>query len=287
MGRGLGALLGEEALSPQESAVTLLPLQQVEPDPNQPRKDFDPEALQTLADSIAEHGVIQPLAVRKLESGYYRIIAGERRWRAARLAGLREIPVCVLQADDRAVAELSLVENLQREDLNPLEEAQGYARLIEEFSLTQEQVADRVGKSRPAVANALRLLTLSGPVQAMVADGSLSAGHARALIPLKDPDLQRRAAEETVGKGLSVRQTEKLAAALLKGDKKPPEEDPDTVNYVREAERRLSDALGRGVRLTGGNKGRITLEFYTADDREALMSALIKMDKPWKEPKQE
>ena len=287
LGTGLSALFGEENNILENDEIRSLPIARLEPRKDQPRQEFDAETLEALADSIREYGLIQPITVRALDRGFYQIVAGERRWRAARLAGLREVPVRVVEADERLATELALVENLQREDLNPMEEAAGYRKLMDVYGLTQEQASQRVGRSRPAVANALRLLTLSGPVQAMVADGSLSAGHARALIPLKDPDLQRRAAEETVGKGLSVRQTEKLAAALLKGDKKPPEEDPDAVNYVREAERRLSDALGRGVRLTGGNKGRITLEFYTADDREALMSALIKMDKPWKEPKQE
>lgn len=273
LGRGLGALLGEEALSPQESAVTLLPLQQVEPDPNQPRKDFDPEALQTLADSIAEHGVIQPLAVRKLDSGYYRIIAGERRWRAARLAGLREIPVCVLQADDRAVAELSLVENLQREDLNPLEEAQGYARLIEEFSLTQEQVADRVGKSRPAVANALRLLSLSEPLAEKVRAGELSAGHARALLRLPDEARRQSAAQRIVALQLSVRQAETLCKTMLKpaAPKKPDK----NAAYIAECEKNLSRRLGRKVRIVNGEKkGRFELEFYGQEDLNRLLLAL-------------
>ena len=273
LGRGLGALLGEEALSPQEAAVTLLPLQQVEPDPNQPRKDFDPGALQALADSIAEHGVIQPLAVRKLESGYYRIIAGERRWRAARLAGLREIPVCVLQADDRTVAELSLVENLQREDLNPMEEAQGYARLIREFSLTQEQVAERVGKSRPAVANALRLLTLSEPLAELVRTGSLSAGHARALLQLPTEAQRLSAAQRIAALQLSVRQAETLCRNMLKP---AAEKTPDKfAAYTAECEKELSRRLGRKVRIVNGaKKGRFELEFYGQDDLNRLLFAL-------------
>ena len=285
LGTGLSALFGEEKNVLENDETRTLPIARLEPRKDQPRQEFDPESLETLADSIREYGLIQPITVRALDRGFYQIVAGERRWRAARLAGLREVPVRVVEADERRATELALVENLQREDLNPMEEAAGYRKLMDEYGLTQEQASQRVGRSRPAVANALRLLTLAGPVQAMVADGSLTAGHARALIALKDPELQRRAAEEVVGRGLSVRQAEKLAAALLKGEKEKQEEDPDAVNYVREAERRLSDALGRGVRLTGANKGRITLEFYTADDREALMNALIRMDKPWKEPK--
>ena len=285
LGTGLSALFGEEKNVLENDEIRTLPIARLEPRKDQPRQEFDPESLEALADSIREYGLIQPITVRALDRGFYQIVAGERRWRAARLAGLREVPVRVVEADERRATELALVENLQREDLNPMEEAAGYRKLMDEYGLTQEQASQRVGRSRPAVANALRLLTLAGPVQAMVADGSLSAGHARALIPLKDPDLQRRAAEEVIGRGLSVRQAEKLAAALLKGEKEKPEEDPGAVNYAREAERRLSDALGRGVRLTGGNKGRITLEFYSADDREALMNALIRMDKPWKEQK--
>ena len=285
LGTGLSALFGEEKNVLENDETRTLPIARLEPRKDQPRQEFDPESLETLEDSIREYGLIQPITVLALDRGFYQIVAGERRWRAARLAGLREVPVRVVETDERRATELALVENLQREDLNPMEEAAGYRKLMDEYGLTQEQASQRVGRSRPAVANALRLLTLAGPVQAMVADGSLTAGHARALIALKDPELQRRAAEEVVGRGLSVRQAEKLAAALLKGEKEKQEEDPDAVNYVREAERRLSDALGRGVRLTGANKGRITLEFYTADDREALMNALIRMDKPWKEPK--
>ena len=285
LGTGLSALFGEEKNVLENDEIRTLPIARLEPRKDQPRQEFDPESLEALADSIREYGLIQPITVRALDRGFYQIVAGERRWRAARLAGLREVPVRVVEADERRATELALVENLQREDLNPMEEAAGYRKLMDEYGLTQEQASQRVGRSRPAVANALRLLTLAGPVQAMVADGSLSVGHARALIPLKDPELQRRAAEEVIGRGLSVRQAEKLAAALLKGEKEKPEEDPGAVNYAREAERRLSDALGRGVRLTGGNKGRITLEFYSADDREALMNALIRMDKPWKEQK--
>lgn len=273
LGRGLGALLGEEAVLPQDAAVTLLAVQQVEPDPDQPRKDFDPEALQALADSIAAHGVIQPLAVRKLDNGYYRIIAGERRWRAARLAGLREIPVCVLQADDRAVAELSLVENLQREDLNPMEEAQGYARLIGEFSMTQEQVADRVGKSRPAVANALRLLTLSDALAQRVRAGELSAGHARALLRLPDEAQRQRAAQRIIALQLSVRQAETLCKTMLKP---AAEKQPDKhAAYIAECEKDLSRRLGRRVRIVNGaKKGRFELEFYGQEDLNRLLFAL-------------
>ena len=284
LGTGLSALFGEENGLLENEEIRTLPIARLEPRKDQPRRDFDPETLEALAESIREYGLLQPITVRELDRGYYQIVAGERRWRAARQAGLREVPVRVIEADDRRATELALVENLQREDLNPMEEASGYRRLMEDYGLTQDQAAQRVGRSRPAVANALRLLTLSGPVQALVAGGKLSAGHARALAALKESSLQQRAAEEVISRGLSVRQAEKLAASLLKGERRPPETDSDEVDYARIAERRLSDALGRGVRLSGsGNKGRITLEFYSADDREALMSALIRMDKPWKE----
>ena len=284
LGTGLSALFGEEKNLLENEETRTLPIARLEPRKDQPRRDFDPETIAELAGSIREYGLIQPITVRALDDGYYQIIAGERRWRAAREAGLTEVPVRVIEADDRLATELALVENLQREDLNPMEEAAGYQRLMDDYALTQEQVAQRVQRSRPAVANALRLLTLCGPVQKLVAGGNLSAGHARALAALKDPRLQQRAAEEVVTRGLSVRQTEKLAAALFRGDKGSPDRRADDVDYVREAERRLSDALGRGVRLTGrGSRGRIALEFYSADDREALMAALIKMEKPWKE----
>ena len=186
LGKGLGALLGDFAEEPQEkSAYQSLPIYKVEPNPDQPRKDFDPEELENLAESIRVHGLIQPLTVREMPSGYYQIIAGERRWRAARLAKLSEVPVVVIDADDRKAMELALIENLQRQDLNPVEEALGYKSLMEDYGLTQEEAATRVGKSRPAVANALRLLSLNPEVLELVRSGSLTAGHARAIASLK------------------------------------------------------------------------------------------------------
>ena len=286
LGTGLSALFGEEKNLLEENEPQTLPIARVEPRRDQPRQDFDSEALRELADSIREYGLIQPITVRPLDKGYYQIIAGARRWRAAREAGLTEIPVRIVQADDRLATELALVENLQREDLNPMEEAAGYKKLMDDYGLTQEEVAGRVQRSRPAVANALRLLGLSAPVAKMVSDGGLSAGHARALLPLKDPALQEKTAREVISRGLSVRQTEALAAALLRTGPETPESTAPAVDYVREAERKLTDALGRGVRFTGGQKkGRISLEFYSPDDREALMEALMKMDKPWKSGK--
>ncbi len=287
LGTGLSALFGEEKnLLENEGELQTLPIAKVEPRRDQPRRDFEPESLLALAESIREYGLIQPITVRPLDKGYYQIIAGERRWRAAREAGLSEIPVRVIQADDRLAMELALVENLQREDLNPMEEASGYRKLMDDYGLTQEDVAKRVQKSRPAVANALRLLGLGEKVRALVADGSLSAGHARALVGIKDAALQEKAAREVIARGLSVRQTEALAASLLRPARQTGEKAPPAVDYVREAERRLTDALGRGVRFTGGQKkGRISLEFYSPDDREALMDALMKMEKPWKNNK--
>ena len=217
LGKGLGALLGDTSLQAQESGSVYLPIAQVEPGLNQPRKQFDENALNDLADSIREHGIIQPLTVRRLSSGYYQIIAGERRWRAAKLAGLSEVPAVIIEADDRKVMELGLIENLQREDLNPMEEADGYLALKEEFGMTQEEIAQRMGKSRPAIANALRLTALPVLLREMVVDGDLSAGHARALLALPRVDLQEKAAQQVVSQELSVRQTEALVKKLQEG----------------------------------------------------------------------
>ena len=273
LGRGLGALLGEEALKAEASGPLYLPISQVESCSSQPRKRFDEVSLAELADSIREHGIIQPLTVRKLASGYYQIIAGERRWRAARIAGLQEVPVIVIEADDRTAAELAMIENLQREDLNPMEEAVGFQSLIETYHITQEEAASRVGKSRSAVTNALRLLTLTPSVAKLVEEGKLSAGHARALLPLS-PSLQEKAAEAVVSGGLSVRQTEALAKRLSAdpADEKKPS---GQVDYAAEAQKELSSKLGRGVRIvTGRKKGRIELEYYGMDDLNNLLDAL-------------
>ena len=277
LGLGLDALFGVEEPE-EESELQTLPITKVEPRMDQPREMFDEQSLQELADSIAQYGLIQPITARKLESGYYQIIAGERRWRAARLAGLTEIPVRVIEADDRRTAELALVENLQREDLNPIEEARGYRALIDEYGLTQEETAKSVGRSRPAIANAMRLLSLCPAVLEMVEQGKLSAGHARALVPLLDEKLQAAAAKEVVDKGLSVRPTEQLAARLMNAPKKQTETDEIKVDYAAEVANRLSASLGRKVKLIDGKKiGRIELEFYGADDREALIEALERL----------
>ena len=284
LGRGLEALLPVDAFAPETAGVMTLPITSVENNTAQPRKDFDEEALAALADSIAQHGVLQPITVRKLSSGYYQIIAGERRWRAARMAGLREIPVTVIEADDRKAAELAMIENLQREDLNPMEEAAGYQTLIRQYHMTQEDAANRVGKSRSAVANALRLLELEESVQQLLRGGALSAGHARALVVLP-PALQVKAAKTVVDGGLSVRQTESLAKRLSAGEKPEKEEktDPNRVDYTAEAQKNLSSQLGRGVKIvTGRRKGRIELEYYGLDDLNDLLDALAALQPPRK-----
>ena len=274
LGRGLGALLGDDVMKTESSGSLSLPISQVETCSSQPRKRFDDESLQELADSISQHGIIQPLTVRKLSSGYYQIIAGERRWRAARLAGLQEVPVIVIQADDRKAAELAMIENLQREDLNPMEEAAGFQSLIESYHMTQEEAAQRVGKSRSAVTNALRLLGLTPSVRKLVEEGKLSAGHARALVPLS-PSLQESAANAIVSGGLSVRQTEALVKRLSAEKKEAQAKDPDEVDYLAEAQNELKARLCRGVKIVPGRKkGRIELEYYGVDDLNDLLDAL-------------
>ena len=279
LGRGLGALLGDAALQTQAGGSVNLPISQVEPGLKQPRKRFDQEALADLADSIRTHGILQPLTVRRLASGYYQIIAGERRWRAAKQAGLEEVPAVIVEADDRKVIELGLIENLQREDLSPLEEAAGYRTLMQEYGLTQEEVSQRVGKSRPAVANTLRLLSLPGEIRQLLEGGRLSAGHARALLPLPNGALQKHAAQKAVEEGISVRQTEALVRRMLR----PPKEEGTASAsgreqlslYLKEAEKELSAHYGRKVSiLHGKKKGKIELEYYGQNDLERLLSAL-------------
>lgn len=275
LGRGLGALLTDYSENNAAQAVTTLPLQRIEPNPNQPRKRFDEVELQALADSIAQHGLLQPLAVRDMGNGYYQIIAGERRWRACRLAGLSEVPVTVVEADDRTVMELALVENLQREDLNPMEEAEGYRVLLEEYGLTQEQAAQQVGKSRSAVANALRLLTLSDEVRALVENGELTAGHARALLTLPNGRLQKAAAQKILALRLSVRQAEAMCKRMAAEEKPKEEPEPLAVDYVAECEKHLTRRLGRRVHIVNGKrKGRVELDFYGDDDLQKLYEAL-------------
>ena len=281
LGLGLDALFAANDLEEAEGELLTLPIAKVEPREAQPRKNFEEEALQTLADSIAQYGLIQPIVARKLDSGYYQIIAGERRWRACRMAGLTEIPVRVLKADDRRTAELALVENLQREDLNPIEEAKGYRTLMDEYGLTQEETARSVGRSRPAVANSLRLLSLSPKVMELVEKKELSAGHARALLPLSSEKLQWDAAQTVLKRSLSVRRTEQLAARLSREQAAVRQNpDPLAVNYAAEAAEELSRLLGRKVRLLEGARGgRIQLDYYDAEDREVLIDALRRLKK--------
>ncbi len=282
LGRGLGALLGDYNQGPEEEGnLRMLPLQRVEPNPDQPRRDFNEEELQALADSIAVHGILQPLTVRELpQSQYYQIIAGERRWRAARLAGLTEIPALVVEADDRKAMELALIENLQRQDLNPVEEALGYQSLLTDYGLTQEEAAQRVGKSRPAVANALRLLNLEAKILEMVKTGALSPGHARAILSVKDPKKQREAAQKIAALDLSVRQAEALCRNM---SREPKPEQPALalqVDYVAECEKTLSRHLGRAVKIVNGKrKGRFELEFYGPEDLQRLYEALQTLPK--------
>ena len=280
LGKGLGALLGdfsEEAV--QENAYRELPIYKVEPNPDQPRREFDEEELQALADSIAVHGVIQPLTVREMSNGYYQIIAGERRWRAARMAGLSDVPVVAIEADDKKAMELALIENLQRQDLNPVEEALGYQTLMEEYGLTQEDTAQQVGKSRSAVANTLRLLALTPEVLELLKRGELTAGHARAILSLKSEKKQLEAAKKIIALSLSVRQAETLCKNM---NKEPVEKKAVTfeVDYVAECEKSLSKHLGRGVKIINGKrKGRFELEFYGEEDLQTLLEALMKLQK--------
>ena len=280
LGKGLGALLGDFTEEPLEkSAYQLLPIYKVEPNPDQPRQDFDEEELQALADSITVHGIIQPLTVREMPNGYYQIIAGERRWRAARMANLSDVPAVIIEADDKKAMELALIENLQRQDLNPLEEALGYQTLMNDYGLTQEEAAGRVGKSRPAVANALRLLGLCPEVQERVRKGELSAGHARAILQLKSEKKQQEAAQKIVALGLSVRQAELLCKNMSK-EPVPQKKEVFAVDYVAECEKSLSKHLGRGVKIVNGKrKGRFELEFYGQEDLQNLLDALMKIQK--------
>ena len=289
LGRGLSELFGEDLTENEADGELLnLPITKVEPRADQPRSKFDDEKLQELADSIAQYGLIQPITVRKQDNGYYQIIAGERRWRASRLAGLVEVPVRVISADDRRVAELALVENLQREDLNPIEEALGYKSLIEEYGLTQDEAAKSVGKSRPAVANAMRLLGLCPDVLKMVEEGKLSAGHARSLLPLEDASMQLSAAKNVIDNALSVRKTEQLVARTLKKLREPAKQSTKSeelfVDYIADTADYLSRTLSRKVNIECGKRsGRIVLEFYDSDDREALIQNLARMGGTWQE----
>lgn len=277
LGMGLGALLGEEAES-KDAGFEFVPLSRIEPRKNQPRTLFDEERIDELAASIEEHGLIQPLTVRDIGSGYYQIIAGERRWRAARQAGLTEVPVRILDADDRKTAELALVENLQREDLNPVEEARGYRTLMEEYTLTQEETAKIVGKSRPYVANAIRLLNLSESVLQQLESGALSSGAARAVLALPNEEQQKRAADIIIQNGLSVREAEALIKRLSSEEAKEPPGKKKQDIYLEEVQKVLGRKLSRKVKITGdGKKGKIELAYYSSEDFEQLYELLQKL----------
>lgn len=284
LGTGLGVLFGGDDLSDETGELSTVPISKIEPRIEQPREYFNEEALQTLADSIKRYGLIQPITVRKIESGFYQIIAGERRWRASKIAGISEVPVRIIDADDKTTAELALVENLQREDLNPVEEAKGYKSLIDEFGLTQEDVAASVGKSRPAIANSMRLLNLSEKVLSLVEKGDLSAGHARAIVSVSDADRQLAIANEIISKNLSVRKAEQLSAKYQKETDNSREENISagretiSIDYAKEISEELSKILGRKVSLIEGKKtGKIEIEFYDDNDREILISKLKKL----------
>ena len=273
LGSGLDALFGSGAELKEDAGLLNLPISKVEPAADQPRERFDPEALEELTDSIRQHGVLQPIAVRALGGGYYQIIAGERRWRAAREAGLDTIPARVMEADDRSAKVLALVENLQRQDLNPVEQAKGLNSLMTDFGLTQEAAAEQVGFSRPAVANALRLLSLPEPVLAMLEEGSLTSGHARALLALGDEESICRAAELVVKEELSVRQTEELIKRRKAAPKKK-KESPRSI-YVRDLEERLGSHWNRKVRITEGKRrGKLEIEYYGNEDLDRLLAAM-------------
>ena len=275
LGRGLDALFGDEQAS--SAAPQGIRLSDIEPNPRQPRQDFDPAALEELAQSIRENGVITPITLRRT-GDTYQIIAGERRWRASRMAGLHEIPAVVLDVDENTAYALALIENLQREDLNPMEEAEGYRRLTQELGLTQEQAARRVGISRPAVANALRLLSLPKAVAALLRDKEISAGHARALLPLEDPERMEQAAKTVIGQQLSVRQTELLVKRLLSQPKDAPEKQPDI--YVADLERAMEALTGHRIAIQpGAKKGRVVIEYYGNEDLEAVCDALKSINK--------
>jgi len=276
LGTGLGALFGDAAAETFKSDFEYLPLQRIEPREDQPRAIFEQESIDELTDSIREHGVLSPLMVRNVGDGFYQIIAGERRWRAARAAGLTEVPARIVVADDKQALELAMVENLQREDLSPIEEARGYRALMEEFGMTQEAVAQRVSKSRPAIANSLRLLSLPAELTELVLQGSLSAGSARALLALKSEETMRAAGRTAADNGMSVREVEALVRKLETTKAKSAKRRIAEVDYLLESQNRLTKALGRRVTVKQGRgKGKIEIEFYDQDDFNILFDELM------------
>lgn len=278
LGKGLDALFLDNSTEEKGGSVTVN-INDIEPNRDQPRKDFDEEALKELSDSIALHGVIQPLLVRPISDGGYQLVAGERRWRASRMAGLTEVPVFIREMSDRQVAEVALIENLQREDLNPLEEAKGYAQLMKSYDMTQEQVAKSVGKSRPAVANAMRILELPDEILEFVREGKLSAGHARTLIPVKDIKTLLKLANEIIARDISVRETERIVKSVInpkkeQATKKKAKRD----SYYDECELAIRAELGRKaeIHVAKGNKGTIEIEFFSKEDLQSILEALVR-----------
>lgn len=282
LGRGLGSLLTDNSIEENSSAQPMkLNLMDIEPNKEQARKIFDEAALSELADSIAQHGVLQPLLVRPLIGGGYQLIAGERRWRASRMAGLTQVPVIIKELTDDEAAVISLIENLQREDLNPVEEAFGFSSLIKDFNLTQEEAAQRVGKSRPAVANALRLLKLPEKVLELVRENKLSAGHARALVAIEDEKTLLSVANLIVEKSLSVRETEKLVKSLT-AEKKPAKQKKSSRNpFFDEVELSLNNSLGRKAKVitkNGKESGTLEIDFYDKDDLARIAKILAALE---------
>lgn len=282
LGRGIDAIFLENTLDDETTqGNSTLRLSQIDPTPGQPRKSFDKEALAQLADSIARHGVLQPILVRPVAAERYAIVAGERRWRAAKLAGLSEIPVIIVEMDEKTAAQISLIENIQREDLNPIEEAIGYETLSKEYGMTQEEISEKVGKSRSAIANALRLLDLPDEVRAAVISGRLSAGHARTLLGLHDKSGIPTLAEHIMQHDLSVREAEEAVRRMNRIKEQPdePKEPVFQVDYVKELERKMMSHLGRQVKVTAkGAKKSVTLYFEDNDDLEELLSNLCGKD---------
>ena len=273
LGTGLDALFQDNSPIESEKSIITLSVNEVEPNREQPRKEFDEKALSELSKSIEKNGVIQPILVRPVTGGAYQIVAGERRWRAARMAGLTEVPVVIREMSDEDAAVFALIENLQREDLNPVEEAEGIRPLIEEFGMTQEEAADRVGKSRTAVTNTLRLLKLPANILSMVAQGKITAGHARALISLEDEGEMMRIANAVTDNNLTVREVEKIVKTSLAGEKsKPSKREKKRDKYYDEVELALTQALGRKVKiyLSKGGKGTLEFEFFGKEDLSKL-----------------
>lgn len=278
LGKGLDALFEDNSfdLEPQGGGETLLRLSQIEPDKNQPRKFFDEAALEELAASIKEHGLIQPIIVAPLAEDRYRIIAGERRWRACRLAGLEEVPALVREYTEQEISEISLIENLQREDLNPIEEALGYRNLMDQYGMTQEKIAQKISKSRSAIANTLRLLTLPEQILDFIKTGELSAGHARTLIGLDDADLQLALANKMISDELSVRQAEELVKKSKKEPKAAPLPDPAVAQALKELETRAASGVGNKVliRHKPDNKGKVEIQYHSVDELEKIIEIL-------------